>query len=304
MTEAAAAGGHRGEDLRPGEAFFSSPAAPLGESSVSLDLAGIGVRLEGLDAPTAALLEGRFRGFLGERPGPVRVAVAPADVERFLQRERPGESYRLETRGEGEGLLAWSYGFAARYLPAERSAELRLAPEPDEARALSLENVVRLVVSWRALEEGDLLLHAAGIERDGTALAFFGPSGAGKTTLCRLSQGEGEMLSDDLLLLRRAEGGWEATALPLTGAYRARDGAGLVPLAGLYRLVQAEEAGVEELSTAVAVGEIIACVPFFEERPMDAALLEVAGRLAGEVPVRRLRFRRDAGFWEVLGSWS
>jgi len=301
-TEASGSAAPR-QDFRPGPPFFSAPPRLAGEESVSLDLAGIGVRFESLGGEMAALLRARFAGFLGTRADEVRVRAASAPVPCFLRRVRAGESYRLETERQGEALLVWSYGFAARYLHARRECDLRLAPEDGPARALSLENVVRLLVSWRALEEGELLLHAAGVERGGRAFVFFGPSGAGKTTACRLSEGRGRVLNDDTLLLRRGAAGWEAAPLPLTGAYRLQAAPGFLPVAALCRLVQAPEPAVERLSAALAVGEVVSCVPFFEDRPMDRALLDVVGRLVREVPVGRLRFRRDPSFWEVLERW-
>jgi hypothetical protein len=292
-----------GEDLTPGPASFRPDAPQLGQEVVRLSLADIEVRLEGLDPATAGLLRARFGPEAGEEHPRVVVSVRESDAPRFLRRLVAGESYRLEARPDGNARLVWSYGFAARYDPSAGHADLRLAPEEEDARALSLENFLRALVSWLALEDDSFLLHAAGLETKGRAFAFFGPSEAGKTTVCRLSEGRAKVLNDDLLLVRRRSSGWEAAALPFTGAFRGA-GRGSWPLAALFRLIQAAEHRVEEISPALCVGEVLSSIPFMEECPPDATLLERVGRLAREVPVRRLHFRPDPGFWEVIESWS
>jgi hypothetical protein len=291
-------------DFRPGPDYFEDPGPAFGEGVVCLEVAGLRFDLEGLDGELEALLRRRYSGFLGEPggSGTVRVSVCRAPVEGFL-RWRPGRdpTHRLETAVDGAMLFVRSYGFAARFDPAARTGVLSLAHEPEDRRETSFENYLRVVTSWLALEEGGFLFHSSALVRDGEAYLFFGPSGAGKTTCCKLSEGLARAVNDDLVLLRKGEAGdWKVAAVPFTGTFGREETGATYPMAGLYRLVQDRSTAVERLSTAAAVVEVLSSVPFMEERPTDGALADQVEQLVRAVPVRRLRFRKDPGFWDAV----
>ena len=51
------------------------------------------------------------------------------------------------------------------------------------------------------------------------------------------------------------------------------------------------------------MGELVQSLPFVTDRPEAASrVLDVASDLAEAVPVRRLHFRKDPGFWRLLES--
>jgi hypothetical protein len=290
-------------DFRPGPDYFMDPGPVLGDGVLSIHVAGLRIDLEDLDGPTEALLRERYAGFLGD-PGhraAARVSVRRAPAEGFLA-WRPGRdpTHRLETEMRN-GLRVCSYGFAASYDPPSRLSVLSLAEEPEDRRRLSFENFLRVITSWLALDEGGFLFHSSALVHDGEAYLFFGPSGAGKTTCCRLAEGLAEPLNDDLVLVRRAEdtGIWVAAAVPFTGVYGPREEA-FHPVAGLYALVQDDTTVVEPLSMAAGVVQVLGSVPFMEERPTDGTLADRVEELVRAVPVRRLRFRKDPAFWDAV----
>jgi len=291
-------------DFRPGPEYFEDPGPTFGQGLVCLEVAGLRFDLEGLDDALEAMLRRRYGGFLGEPGvgGAARVSVRRAPVAGFLA-WRPGRdpTHRVETEVDGGQLRVRSYGFAASFDPGARTSVLSLAPEPEERREISFENYLRVVTSWLALEEGGFLFHSSALVRDGEAYLFFGPSGAGKTTCCKLSEGLARAVNDDLVLLRMGEGGeWKVAAVPFTGTFGREETGTTYPMAGLYRLVQDTRTAVERLSTAAAVVEVLSSVPFMEERPTDGALADQVEDLVRAVPVRRLRFRKDPGFWDAV----
>jgi hypothetical protein len=240
----------------------------------------------------------------GEGNRDVRIGVVAADVGGFLQaRSTPEgpEVYRLVQRREGSRLLAYSYEFAGWFDRVSRRGQLALARRGSEEVHRSVENFLRVVSSHLFPEEGGLLLHGAGIVRAGRAHVFFGPSGAGKTTVTLLSEGA-LVLSDDLVLIRRGAGGCEASAVPFRGLYREppeTDGA--FPMAALYRLAQAKEDALERLPGPRAVMEVAASLPFvLEEGGESGRVLETVGSVVRSVPVYRLRFRKSADFWKRI----
>lgn len=277
-------------------------------SAVVFSVAGIRLALRGLEPAVEAALRERFRLFVedGAPDADLRLAVTRAIEKQYLP--YPGHEneplvYQLRTRVTAGRLHVWSYSFSGSFELGGAEGELRLCDTPFEPPVRSLENFLRVALAWKALDRGCILLHAAGLVREGRAFVFFGPSGAGKTTVVGQSP-ECTVLNDDLVLLaRRADGAFRAHGVPFKGMDDLGAGVtGAFPIAGLFRLVQAAEDAVEPLSPARAIGELAASIPFVTERAEGfEKVFDLLDGLVGAAPVFRLRFRLSPDFWrEVL----
>jgi len=70
-------------------------------------------------------------------------------------------------------------------------------------------------LSFALVKQGYEPLHATSVVIDGNAIAFLGSSGFGKSSLAAAFLAEGHrLLTDDMLLLRRVDGGYEGQAGP------------------------------------------------------------------------------------------
>jgi hypothetical protein len=187
-------------------------------------------------------------------------------------------------------------GFMGEIVPSRGQAVLKAHPAASPG---DVDCFVRTVFALRAFEQGALLFHAAGVVHRDSAWAFFGPSGSGKTTVTSFSQGK-EVLSDDLVLLRRGRSGWEAWATPFS-LYRGNRMA--APLRALVRLIKAPEDRLVPLPPAVALGELVASSPIVNADPSRLSGLFARWEeiLAG-VPVCALRFRKTDAFWGVIDA--
>lgn len=164
-----------------------------------------------------------------------------------------------------------------------------------------IENYLRVLYAWLALDHDSLLLHACGIIRDGKGYVFFGPSGSGKTTTATLSAAY-TILSDDLVIIKQVAGTYHACGVPFRGdmpeAPRTNASA---PLHGLFTLVKDTEHYLAPLALPDAVVQLVRCVPFVMTQPENARrVTQICLDLATRVPVRAMHFRRDAGFWDVI----
>jgi hypothetical protein len=138
------------------------------------------------------------------------------------------------------------------------------------------------------------------VVRGSAAHLFFGPSGAGKTTVTTLS-GDALILGDDLVLLREGKLGIEACSVPFRGLYREPPETDRAfPLAGLYRLIQDRDDFLVDLTPSQAVAELIGSIPFVVMGEESGQVLDFVGRLVHSAPVRRLHFRKSAEFWSLL----
>lgn len=164
----------------------------------------------------------------------------------------------------------------------------------------ALDSLIRILLTAVLLPHKGFLLHAATVVRDGRAYVFAGRSGAGKSTVARLSP-EGSVLTDEISVLRYSEGEWFAHGTPFWGEFRAAGRNERYPLAGIYALKQASDDHVEPLAPKETLKALLPCVLFFTpEAEANRALLATLIQLVQEVPCHRLHFRRDAAFWRVI----
>ena len=164
----------------------------------------------------------------------------------------------------------------------------------------ALDSLLRVLLSWKLLGHHGFLLHAATVVRHGKAYVFTGRSGAGKSTVASLSQ-EGSVLTDEISLLRRENGGWRAYGTPFWGEFRAAGSNTSASVAGIFRLLQAPENRVTPIRPVTLLRCLLPNVLFFStEEQANRDLLEILTRAVKEIPGYNLEFRKNATFWEVL----
>ncbi len=165
--------------------------------------------------------------------------------------------------------------------------------------------LIRALFAILLADHGGLLLHGAGLVRHDRAYLFLGPSGAGKTTVSRLSyeNGKAEILNDDLVALLSDGDQWIAHATPFHNPSQASVALHprSAPLRGLYKLVQAPHVTVTPLALgqALAVLSASVVVAMGDERRAPR-LLERLALLQVAHPLMELRFTRSTTFWNVV----
>lgn len=298
------------QEFHPTPEFFARPLPARGAAVLRLGVAGLTFRFEGLEPDEASRIRTRYGLFVlesGADPRDLRIRVGEARTSHFLlaaaSLEGGPEVYRLEQRWYRDLLLAYSYDFAGCFDARTGVGELAVARGTHEVLLRAVENFLRVLTAHLVLERGGFLLHGAGVVRDGRAHVFFGPSGAGKTTVTLLSEGD-LILSDDLVLVRPAAGGHEAAAVPFRGVCRRPpDTDRAFPLAALYRLIQYPADELELLPPARGAAEMMASLPFVVQAGGSASrALEVVSQAATSAPVYRLRFRKSPEFWDLLAE--
>ena len=305
--------------------------ANAGESGpLDLTLAGFHIRLLTPDPALRQRWSSRFNAFLLATPPP----LSPAEGSLVLTvTRRPVDHFLSLASNVME--LRWSLHadrltFASSFEEGELDlaagvGHVELAVEGDP------ENLLRVYLAYRCLQHGGLLMHSSGAVRNGWAYLFFGPSGAGKTTIALLSEKAGyPVLGDDIVALRpfppslplgtpspfpgepaladlrlgRGQGGerFFAYSLPFGNREDFAPRKNLrAPIAALYRLQKSTEQRIAPLPGVQALTELISATPFIH---IDAALTEqalaVAQSLQRAVPVRQLLNYPPPSVWSVL----
>ncbi|HZF11396.1 MAG TPA: hypothetical protein VFE33_21610 [Thermoanaerobaculia bacterium] len=284
---------------------------PWGDRGVALDLPGGPYLVSGLSVRQEAAAHERFGALCSAAWG-----SAPAGIQSRLFTAPAADFLPLDTRG-------WEY--AMDFDHDERSvrlAGLHLMARLDWAPALGgalwtseerelfpgiFENLLRVLVAYRLVELGGAVLHSAGVTDGDGAFLFLGPSGAGKTTLSRLSEAAGRtVLSDDLnaLLPGPGPGRAQVVKLPFTGDLgERREGSPPRPLRGLLQLAKGPEDALQPLSSGAALALLFTCSPFVNADPLRRErLLDILAGLAAAAPARVLTFSLAGDFWSILSK--
>lgn len=167
--------------------------------------------------------------------------------------------------------------------------------------AYAVDSFLRTLLALYLPQRGGVLLHASAVRHEGTGYVFAGRSGAGKSTVARLLADRAEVLSDELVAIRRMPSGWWVFGTPFWGEFT-RAGVNLsAPLHAIYLLRHATQHRLEPLPRRDALTALLQCsLQFAEGAQVAEWMLNVVTALAREASVYRLHFLPDAGFWNLL----
>ena len=191
----------------------------------------------------------------------------------------------------------------ARLSRGRYAATARIVPDGNGASSL-LTSIAAAIVS----REGGVVLHASGVELDGHALLFIGPSGAGKTTACNHMAGTRAFARDRAAVIPCAASptGWAAWVMPGGDEIELEAcGSVALPLAGILRVRRGEP------SVRVATSSSAAALVALRESTQcggagaleEACRLRALGALAAGVPVGTVHSVLSAPLTDVVRGW-
>ncbi len=158
------------------------------------------------------------------------------------------------------------------------------------------------ILTWALLSRcGGVLVHSAGVVRDGVGRIFAGRSGAGKTTLSALCAAEGwRILNDDRVIIFLRDGQPRMAGTPWHGSGKFAE-AGEVPLEEVYLLSQAPSERLESLDVSTARLSMleVTSIPWFED-DWSRGALDALDALVKAVPVHRFHFTRTPAAVQAL----
>jgi hypothetical protein len=257
---------------------------------VVVEIGGIPIRLSASNDSFLRLVRDRYCGFLGSalRRGvelAVNVSACNNSPVEDICVARNSGIWRAE---RADFRLDWDSD--------SKSGKLELS-----LNAYSLDAALRILHTLLLAEEGGFLLHAASAVRHGRALLFFGPSGAGKTTIARLALPDATLLTDEISYIRRDGPNYLAHGTPFTGEL-AKSGENIsAPIAGLYQLVKASTNRVTPMKQGDAARALLESVLFFAE---DSDLVKLVFKsvcdLVSQLPVYQLEFVPDKSLWDLI----
>jgi hypothetical protein len=267
------------------------PLRACASPSVTVEIGAIPILLRPNDPQFCEVLEDRYTGFTNPDSRPACHFEIQLDTK-----GRPSDEDARVTR---QGTV-WSFqrgDFRATWDARARRGRIRQCPNP-----YSIDTVLRITHSLVLAEEGGFLVHAASAIRGCRAFLFAGVSGAGKTTMARLTPPDATVLTDEISYVRRIGNSYQAYGTPFAGEL-ARVGANTsAPLETLYLLVQGPENRIDPVSKIDAARALMRHILFFaEEKEMVARVFDSVLEFVSHVEVAQLVFTPDARAWELIG---
>ena len=267
-----------------------SNVATMGVHVVVVEIGGTPIRLSTDSASFLRLVQDRYRGFLSSDPHRgVDLAVSLSPVNNLaIDDIRVARDSGIWSAERADFRFDWNSG--------SRSGRLEVA-----LNAYSVDAALRILHTLLLAEAGGFLLHAASAVRNGRAFLFFGPSGAGKTTVARLAVSDATLLTDEISYVRRDGESYSAYGTPFTGEL-AKPGENIsAPIAALYHLVKAPTNRLTLMKEADAARALLESVLFFAE---DADLVKLVFKsvcdLVCQLPVYQLEFVPDKSVWDLV----
>jgi hypothetical protein len=232
---------------------FEMPAAPWVERDFFLRLDLVSASAPGADV----------RATVEANPLTVRATAKAIAVSRWDLR------VKLAAKGKRRGHLTYA-----------GSGHCQMSP-------VALDCILRVLYATILPRLHGMLIHSCGLRHAEVSVVFPGQSGAGKTTLARKAPEPDEVLSDELVVVRRGEDGWRVHGTPFWGDF-ARGGISMRswPLRTLGFLAQAprESVTMNPIMSSDATLRLLGCfLSFTTDRETVERNLAIAVQLCGEV---------------------
>jgi len=260
-------------------------------SSVVVEIGGLPIRLRCGDPAFIDLLVERYAGYVSSSND----ASFEFDIELAPSSTESGDADLSVTWDSGRWLIERG-DFRAQWNPYTARGRIEQTVNP-----YSLDSVLRIVHTLLLARKGGFLMHASSAIRNGRAFLFSGVSGAGKTTMARLSPPDAALLTDEISYVTRQSDRYFAVGTPFFGEL-ARAGENLrAPIECVYLLAKGPENKIEPVEGTDAVRGLLGNIRFFARDPEFVRLVfEAACDFVSHVPVRRLTFVPDARVWELI----
>ncbi|MDB4981867.1 MAG: hypothetical protein JWM82_2619 [Myxococcales bacterium] len=170
---------------------------------------------------------------------------------------------------------------------------------------ITLDCILRVI--WSALlpREDAMLVHSCGLRHAAVGVVFPGVSGQGKSTLARKAPDADDVLSDEIIAIRRtpADGSWRVHGTPFWGDF-ARGGISLRswPLRAIGFLAQRDAVVMSPVTSSDATHRLLSCMLCFQtDRPTIARNVALVTRLCGEVRCVEAQLTRTATTRQIFG---
>lgn len=302
-------------------ALVTMPKTQPSSVELLLSIGGIAARvvLEGAPAIFVEQVKARYAAFLlpssphidvGFRLTLALQPVGPPPVTEKARAARIAEVEKtpLSVAATDKSLRfeRWDMGvrLAAKPAPGARRRLQWVGKGHCAMNPYSLDCVLRVIYSVLLPREGGLLVHSCGLRHEAIGVVFPGASGLGKTTLARKAPDADDVLSDEMIAIRRTDDGWRVHGTPFWGDF-ARGGISLRswPLRTLAFLAQRERVVMSPVTSSEAALRLLGCtLSFTKDRASVMRNVALVKQVCEEVRSVEAQLTRTATTAEIFGK--
>ena len=269
---------------------------------VRFDLSGFNVRLHGLDAACAAVVDEAWGLFAGAGGVPV------LDVHvRFEGAELPPstiDAAPLDRTINGQA-IAFRSNEGRIEIDAGGTGDAVVGTGNPATRAYALINLIIPALAWRLPRYDALIVHSGAVLVGDRGFLLLGQAGAGKSTfVTHAIAGGARAVSEDLNLVVYENDRCCLAGSPLRTRIHRGPGPGRWPLAALLVPRQGSPAALDPVPRLLASARLQANLPFVGDCWMQVPGGPELIRRLDEVPARRLTFAPDPSFVPLLARWT
>lgn len=148
-----------------------------------------------------------------------------------------------------------------------------------------------LILYYLTVINGDIMIHASGVNHSGNGYLFSGVSGKGKSTIARLCENAGaKVIHDDRLILRKTGSGYIMYNTPVYNNDEPQES----PFNRIYIIYHGTTNKIIPVKGALAISLIMAnCIQHNWEAEIIAKLLGAVSTMCETIPSARLFFVPD-----------
>lgn len=163
-----------------------------------------------------------------------------------------------------------------------------------------LSNFIRIIYSLILLEETGFLVHASSLIKNGKGYLFPGKSGAGKTTITRLSP-DAILLTDEVSLVKMVNGKFNIYGTPFWGELAVGGENLSVPIEAVYFPVKDKKNSINSIGASKALEKLLPNVLFFVNEPKyNLKLFNLCNDFVDHVSANELHFVPSPEFWRLI----
>ncbi|HEX3698007.1 MAG TPA: hypothetical protein VH374_21720 [Polyangia bacterium] len=289
-----------------------SPKRATTTTELLLSIGGVVGRISLGSAPSAFLdqIAARYDAFRlppadwVDRAFALRLTFVPAVASGPAGRTAELAAQPLTINASGRAIKASRWDFSFKLAPETFRKRARWAGTARcEMNPFALDSLLRVLWSTFLSLEGGALIHSCGLRQGDGALVFPGVSEAGKTTLARKMDDPDDVLSDEMVALRKDDDGqWRAHGTPFWGDFQ-RGGISLRswPLRGVGFLKQGDAVGAAPLTSAEATLRLLECFVCFQSDAETARRnLAIAAGLCESTRCFEVQSRKETPAAEIM----
>lgn len=155
-----------------------------------------------------------------------------------------------------------------------------------------------LILYYLSSQNGGIMIHASGIEKNSIGRLFSGFSGVGKSTISNLwLQKSARVINDDRLIIRQLDGKYYMFNTPMYY----QDVPKKAPLNQIFFLKHAKENTSQKLLGSDALSQLMAfCIQHLYDKELTQKHLHNLSQLVQKIPIYRLGFLPDRSIVKYL----